>query len=247
MWPAHVECLADPDGSRPVPSDRLDNQPDDQARQTVRRAKPGVEHRFGVRCAIHQDSRFPPGVPAQPAVRHRLSVTGRAVRRTGPIHGLARGPPRGGGHRERAQYGDRRHRRAVPQHPHPSQPPDRLGRPGHPVYPPQPGEAEKDRSIRQLEERRRGQLPSLGVRTATSFVELPVWNPATRQVLESKGLDPGPLGYLQDAIKSNANFALVRRWRCLSGSSPIPSNGSHPAAFGNGHRRPTVTTQPGPA
>jgi hypothetical protein len=106
-----------------------------------------------------------------------------------------------------------------------------------------PGGDEKDQSIRQLEERRRGQLRSLGVRTATSFVELPVWDPATRQVLKSKGLDPGPLGFLQDAVKSNANFALVRRWRCLSGSSPAPSNGSGPAALGNGHRRPTVSTE----
>src|SRR5918996_5902803 len=31
IWPAHVECLVDPDGSRPVPSDRLDDQRDDQA------------------------------------------------------------------------------------------------------------------------------------------------------------------------------------------------------------------------
>jgi hypothetical protein len=106
-----------------------------------------------------------------------------------------------------------------------------------------PGRDEKDRSSRKLEEHPRGQLRSIGVRTATSFVELPVWDSATRQVLKSKGLDPDPLGYLQDAIKSNANFALVRRWRCLSGSSPAPSNGSGPAALGNGHRRPTVSTE----
>jgi hypothetical protein len=30
-WPAHVECLVDLDGSRPVLSDRLDDQTDDQA------------------------------------------------------------------------------------------------------------------------------------------------------------------------------------------------------------------------
>jgi hypothetical protein len=108
-----------------------------------------------------------------------------------------------------------------------------------------PGGDEKDRSIRQLEEHRRRQLRSLGVRTATSFVELPVWDPATRQILESKDLDPNPLGFLQEAMKSNANFALVRRWRCLSTSSPGPSRGSSPAALGNGHPRPTVTTEPG--
>jgi len=109
-----------------------------------------------------------------------------------------------------------------------------------------PGGDEKDRNIRKFEEHRRGQLRSLGVRTATSFVELPVWDPATRRVLKSKGLDPDPLAFLQEAVKSNANFALVRRWRCLSGSSPSPLNGSHPAALGNGHRRPTVTTEAGP-
>jgi hypothetical protein len=30
IWPAHVRCLVDLVGSRPVPSDRLDDQPDDQ-------------------------------------------------------------------------------------------------------------------------------------------------------------------------------------------------------------------------
>jgi hypothetical protein len=107
-----------------------------------------------------------------------------------------------------------------------------------------PGADEKDRGIRKLEEHRRGQLRSLGVRTATSFVELPVQDPATRRALRSKGLDPGPLGLLQEAVKSNANFALVRRWRCLSASSPGPANGGLAAALGNGHGRPTVTTAP---
>jgi hypothetical protein len=31
IWPAHVGGLVDPDGSRRIPSDRLDDQPDDQA------------------------------------------------------------------------------------------------------------------------------------------------------------------------------------------------------------------------
>jgi hypothetical protein len=31
IWPAHVGWVVDPDGSRRVPSDRLDDQPDDQA------------------------------------------------------------------------------------------------------------------------------------------------------------------------------------------------------------------------
>jgi hypothetical protein len=31
IWPAHVGCLVDLDGSRTVPSDRLDDQTDDQA------------------------------------------------------------------------------------------------------------------------------------------------------------------------------------------------------------------------
>jgi hypothetical protein len=30
IWPAHVGCLVDPDGSRTTPSDRLDDQTDDQ-------------------------------------------------------------------------------------------------------------------------------------------------------------------------------------------------------------------------
>jgi hypothetical protein len=33
IWPAHVGGVVDLDGSRPVPSDRLDDQTDDQARQ----------------------------------------------------------------------------------------------------------------------------------------------------------------------------------------------------------------------
>jgi hypothetical protein len=107
-----------------------------------------------------------------------------------------------------------------------------------------PGADEKDRAIRKLEERRRGQLRSLGVRTATSFVELPVQDPAVRRALRSKGLDPGALGLLQEAVKSNANFALVRRWRCLSASSPGPASGRLAAALGNGHGHPTVTTAP---
>src|SRR4029453_15395852 len=32
IWPAHVGWVVGPDGSRPVPSDRLDDQPDDQVR-----------------------------------------------------------------------------------------------------------------------------------------------------------------------------------------------------------------------
>src|SRR5215211_8911341 len=36
IWPAHVGCLVGPDGSRRIPSDRLDDQTDDQARATRR-------------------------------------------------------------------------------------------------------------------------------------------------------------------------------------------------------------------
>jgi hypothetical protein len=39
IWPAQVGCLVDLDGSSRVPSDRLDDQPDDQARQAVRRTE----------------------------------------------------------------------------------------------------------------------------------------------------------------------------------------------------------------
>jgi hypothetical protein len=35
IWPAHVGCLVDPDGSRRVLLDRLDDQPDDQAGQST--------------------------------------------------------------------------------------------------------------------------------------------------------------------------------------------------------------------
>jgi hypothetical protein len=35
IWPAHVGGVVDPDGSRRVPSDRLDDQTDDQARQAI--------------------------------------------------------------------------------------------------------------------------------------------------------------------------------------------------------------------
>jgi len=43
IWPAHVGGLVDPDGSRRNPSDRLDDQTDDQLRQSPRRAE-RVEH-----------------------------------------------------------------------------------------------------------------------------------------------------------------------------------------------------------
>jgi hypothetical protein len=43
IWPAHVGGLVDPDGSRRNPSDRLDDQPDDQASQAA--SDPGpTEH-----------------------------------------------------------------------------------------------------------------------------------------------------------------------------------------------------------
>jgi hypothetical protein len=35
IWPAHVGCLVDLDGSRWVQSDRLDDQPDDQAGRNI--------------------------------------------------------------------------------------------------------------------------------------------------------------------------------------------------------------------
>ena len=108
-----------------------------------------------------------------------------------------------------------------------------------------PGGDEKDQGIKQLEEERRRELRSLGVRTATSLVELPVRNPATRRVLESRKLDPDSLALVQEAIKSNDNFALVRRWRCLNASSVSASKRANPAAaLGNGHQLPTVTTEP---
>jgi hypothetical protein len=105
-----------------------------------------------------------------------------------------------------------------------------------------PGGDEKDRGAKELEEQRRRELRSLGVRTATSLVELPVRDPATRRVLASRKLDPDALALVQEAVRSNDNFALVRRWRCLSASSLMASPRSNPAAAGNGHQVPTVTT-----
>src|SRR4029453_2909364 len=35
IWPAHIGRVVDPDGSRRIPSDRLDDQPDDQAGRPV--------------------------------------------------------------------------------------------------------------------------------------------------------------------------------------------------------------------
>jgi hypothetical protein len=106
-----------------------------------------------------------------------------------------------------------------------------------------PAGDEKDRGIKQLEEARRRELRSLGVRTATSLVELPVRDPATRRVLASRKLDPDSLALVQEAIKSNDNFALVRRWRCLTASSLNAANGSKQMLLGNGHQLPTVTTE----
>ena len=110
-----------------------------------------------------------------------------------------------------------------------------------------PAGDEKDRAIKQFEEQRRRELRSLGVRTATSLVELPVRDPDTRRVLESRKLDPASLALVQEAVKSSDNFALVRRWRCLSASSVSPSTRSIPAAIGNGHQLPAGTTEPGRA
>jgi hypothetical protein len=102
-----------------------------------------------------------------------------------------------------------------------------------------PGGDEKDRDAKQAEDARRRELRSLGVRTATSLVELPVRDPATRRVLEARKLDPGALALVQEAVKSNDNFALVRRWRCLSASSVRAADGGGPVAVGNGHRVPS--------
>jgi hypothetical protein len=41
IWPAHVGCLVDPVGSRRIPSDRLDDQTDDQASQATQSADSG--------------------------------------------------------------------------------------------------------------------------------------------------------------------------------------------------------------
>jgi hypothetical protein len=106
-----------------------------------------------------------------------------------------------------------------------------------------PAGDEKDRGIKQLEEQRRRELCSLGIRTATSLVELPVRDHGTRKVLESRKLDPDSLAFVQEAIKSNDNFALVRRWRCLTASSLSAGNGSRPLVAGNGHQLPTVATK----
>jgi hypothetical protein len=51
IWPAHVGGLVDLVGSSRVPSDRLDDQPDDQARQAVRRTE-WVEHK--ILCLVLQ-------------------------------------------------------------------------------------------------------------------------------------------------------------------------------------------------
>jgi hypothetical protein len=41
IWPAHVECLVDLVGSRQIPSDRLDDQPDDQVPSAESRRQGG--------------------------------------------------------------------------------------------------------------------------------------------------------------------------------------------------------------
>ena len=106
-----------------------------------------------------------------------------------------------------------------------------------------PAGDEKDRDIKQSEEARRRDLRSLGVRTATSLVELPVRDPGTRRVLEARELDPDSLALIQEAIKSNDNFALVRRWRCLTASSLNAANGSKQVVLGNGHQVPVVAME----
>jgi hypothetical protein len=52
-----------------------------------------------------------------------------------------------------------------------------------------PAGDEKDRGIKQLEEQRRRELRSLGIRTATSLVELPVRDPAGAAGRRSPGAD----------------------------------------------------------
>jgi hypothetical protein len=41
IWPAHVECLVDLDGSRRIQTDRLDDQTDDQAVRRGALGRPG--------------------------------------------------------------------------------------------------------------------------------------------------------------------------------------------------------------
>jgi hypothetical protein len=36
IWPAHVGCAVDPDGSRPIQTDRLDDHRDDQSASDTR-------------------------------------------------------------------------------------------------------------------------------------------------------------------------------------------------------------------
>ena len=69
-------------------------------------------------------------------------------------------------------------------------------------------------------------------------------DPATRRVLQARRLDPDALALVQEAVKSSDNFALVRRWRCLSACSLNASSESRPVVVGNGHQVLTVTTEP---
>jgi hypothetical protein len=78
IWPAHVGCLVGPDRSRRVPSDRLHDQADDQARgdvppHPVRRAGAG---RSGVAGAGSQ----PVKLGAQGAVKRRHPRSARRDR-----------------------------------------------------------------------------------------------------------------------------------------------------------------------
>jgi hypothetical protein len=113
------------------------------------------------------------------------------------------------------------------------------------------GGAGKARSARQRDEDRRHGLRRLGIRTATSFMELPLRDEATVDALRSAGIEPSSLVFLQGAVRMDANFALVCRWRCLSVSaaSAPRASGSVGAVLGSdGHSGdPVVAARPTPA
>jgi hypothetical protein len=98
-----------------------------------------------------------------------------------------------------------------------------------------PSGAGKAKGSGQADADRRRGLRRLGIRTATSFVELPVRDPETAEILQAEQIEPSSLLFLQEAVKTDANFALVRRWRCLSASAPAASRagGTVRAVVGN--------------
>jgi hypothetical protein len=80
---------------------------------------------------------------------------------------------------------------------------------------------------RARDDDRRIRLRGLGIRTATSFIELPLTDPTSVEALRPADLaEVSSLAVLQEAVKTDANLLLVRRWRGLQEPTVLVPDGA---------------------